>query len=178
MGEEGAGAVVEVAKDMGKTALKEAARAAVALSFDMDKKNFFIKIENNWLVGLLGVSALGLMAFYIHRKYPAQPTERIAAERALENPDVGAAVDAVRNSLERNEAGHIDPEVMRIENGSILVEIVCHTEQSFLLFLDEFEAGKIKQRLEKEFRIMGCEEELKVTITNLDDVHKNLTQIR
>lgn len=178
MVEESAGAAAEVAKDMGKTVLKEAARAAVDLSFNMVEKNFSMKIENSWLAGLFGVGVLGITAFYIHRKYPAQPTERIAAERALENPDARAVVAAARSALERNEAGHIDPEVMRIENGSILVEMVCHTEQSFLLFLDEFKAGKIKQRLEKEFRMIGCEEELNVTITNLDDVHKSLTETR
>ena len=51
-------------------------------------------------------------------------------------------------------------------------------EQSLLLFLDDFNTGKVKKRLEKEFRKLGCEEELKVTISNLDEVHKRLNQTR
>ena len=178
MANEGAEAVAQVTSEMGKTVLKEAARSAVDLSLKMGENFLSLKIENPWLAATAGAIALGLGAFYIHRKYPAQPAERNAAERALENPEVLPLVNATRNALERNEAGMIDPEVMRIENGSIQVALLCHTEQSLLLFLDEFEAGKVKERLEKEFRKLGCEEELKVTISNLDEVHKRLNQTR
>ena len=87
-------------------------------------------------------------------------------------------MDAARNALERNEAGVINPEVVQVQNGSIQVALLCHTEQSLLLFLDDFEAGKVKERLEKEFRKLGCEEEVKVTVNNLDEVHKNLNRTR
>lgn len=176
MADEGAEAVAQVTSEMGKTVLKEAARSAVDLSLKMGENFLSLKIENPWLAATAGAIALG--AFFIHRKYPAQPAERNVAEHALENPEVLALVNATRNALERNEAGAIDPEVMRIENGSIQVALLCHTEQSLLLFLDEFEAGKVKERLEKEFRKLGCEEELKVTISNLEEIHKRLNQTR
>ena len=180
MAEEGAGAVAQVTSEMGKTVLKEAARSALDLSI----KDFLsLKIENPWLAAMVvlvgGVSVTGSVVFYIHRKYPAQPAERNAAERASENPEVRRTLVApVRNALERNVDGVIDPEVMTIENGSIHVKLLCHTEQSLLLFLDDFNTGKVKKRLEKEFRKLGCEEELKVTISNLDEVHKRLNQTR
>ena len=176
MADEGAEAVAQVTSEMGKTVLKEAARSAVDLSLKMGENSLSLKIENPWLAATAGAIALG--AFFIHRKYPAQPAERNAAERALENPEVPAFVDATRNALEGNEAGVIDPEVMRIESGSIQVALVCHTEQSLLHFLRDFETGKVKERLEKEFRKLGCEEELEVTINNLDEVHKSLNQTR
>ena len=142
MAEEGAEAVADVTSEMGKTVLKEAARSALDLSLKLGENfNLSLKIENPWLAATVGAFALG--AFYIHRNCHAQPAERNAAERAaLENPEVRTLVDAIRNGLEINGAGVIDPEVMRIENGSIQVALVCHTEQSLLLFLDDFEAGK------------------------------------
>lgn len=178
MAEEGAGAVAQVTSEMGETVLKEATKAAVDLSFKMRDYLVSVKIENDLVAAGLGIGVLALGVFYIHRRYPAQPAERNAAERALENPGVLARVEALLNALERNEAGVIDPEVMRMENGSIHVTLLCHTEQSLLLFLDDFKAGKVKERLEKEFRKLGCEEELKVTISNLDEVHKRLNQTR
>ena len=177
MAEEGAEAVAEVTSETGKTVLKEAARSALDLSLKWRENfNLSLKIENPWLAAIVSAFALG--AFYIHRNCHAQPAERNAAERALENPEVRTLVDAIRNGLEINGAGVIDPEVMRIENGSIQVTLLCHTEQSLLLFLDDFETGKVKERLEKEFRKLGCEEELKVTISNLDEVYQRLNQTR
>ena len=178
MAEEGAEAVAQVTSEMGKIVLKDAARSAVDLSLKMGEHLLSLKIENHWLAAGFGIGVFGLGAFYIHRRYPAQPAERYTAERAVENPEVRALVDAARNALERNEAGVINPEVMQIENGSIQVALLCHTEQSLRLFLGDFEAGKVKERLEKEFRKLGCEEELKVTISNLDEVHKRLNQTR
>ena len=181
MAEEGAGAVAQVTSEMGKTVVKEATRSVLDLS--LTKNSLSLKIENPWLAALAvlvgGVSVTASVVFYIHRKHPAQPAERNAAERASENPEIRRAlVDPVRNALERNVDGVIDPEVMTIENGSIQVTLLCRTEQSLLLFLDDFEAGKVKERLEKEFRKLGCEEELKVTISNLDEVYQRLNQTR
>lgn len=178
MAEEGAKAVAQVTSEMGETVLKDAARSAVDLSLKMGEHLLSLKIENHWLAAGFGIGVFGLGAFYIHRRYPARPAERNTAERALENPEVRALVDATRNALERIEAGVINPEVMQIENGSIQVALVFHTEQSLLLFLDDFETGKVKERLEKEFRKLGCEEELKVTVNNWDEVHKNLNRTR
>ena len=136
----------------------EATKAVLDLSLKMGEYAASIKIDNVWLAAGLGAAAVGIGAFYIHRKYPAQR--------------------AIRNALEIEEAGMIDPEVRGIEEGSILVDLVFHTEQTFLSFLDDFEAKRIKLRLEEEFRKIGYEEELEVTITNLDGVYQKLNDIR
>ena len=121
------------------------------------------------LAGIASVTTLGL--FYIHRRYPVP-------RPAIENPDVLKLVTALRKVLERKEAGQTDPEVTRMEGGSILVELVCKTEQSFLRFMEDFEKGKIKDKIEEEFGRIGNKERLDVTITNLDDVQQNVNAIR
>lgn len=171
-------ALVGLPSEMGTSALRGTAKSALELSLKVGEYLISLKIENAWLAGVCGVGVIGLGAFYIHRRFPAPPAERRAAELAAENPIVSAIVAATRNGLERNEAGEINPEVMLIENGSILVELVCHTEESLLKFLDDFEAHRIKRRLEKKFRKLGCWEELQVTITNVDAVRQRLNQNR
>lgn len=179
MAEEVREALMELPREMGTSALRGTAKSALELSLKTGEYLVSLKIENSWVVGVCGVGVIGLVAFYIHRKFPKPPAaERRDAELAAENPTVSAIVDAIRNVLERNEAGENNPEVMLIENGSILVELVCHTEESLRTFLDDFEAQRIKKGLEKEFRKLGCEEELQVTITNLDAVNRSLNQNR
>lgn len=78
----------------------------------------------------------------------------------------------LKRALERVKDGTADPEVKNIAKGSILVELHCHTVQSFLLFLDDFEKKKVKCRLEEEFRKTGFEGELEVTIVNAEEVFK------
>ena len=92
----------------------EAARAALDLSASASTSAFSasisLKIDSPILAGVtvLGVGALSLGAFYLARRWPSE--------------------NAIRNSLEvRNEAGLADPEVRNIENGSITVELYCHT---------------------------------------------------
>ena len=179
MAEEAGEGLLGLPREMGTTALRGAARSALELSLRVGEYLVSLKIENAWLAGVCGVGVIGLGAFYIHRRFPAPPAaERRAAELAEENPIVIPIVDATRNGLERNEGGENNPEVMLIENGSIFVELVCHTEESLLKFLDDFEAQRIKRRLEKKFRKLGCREELQVTITNLDAVRQRLNQNR
>ena len=179
MAEEVKEALMEYPREIGTSALRGTAKSTLELSLKTGEYLVSLKIENSWVVGVCGVGVIGLAAFYIHRKYPKPlAAERRAAKLAAENPIVSAIVDAIRNVLERNEAGENNPEVMLIENGSILVELVCHTEESLQTFLDDFEELRIKQRLEKEFRKLGCEEELQVTITNLDESRRNLNENR
>ena len=178
MAAEGAGAVAQVTSGMGEIVLKPAAKKALDVTVDIAGYLVSLKIENEWLARVFTIGVLGCGIFYIHRRYPAQPAQKKAAEHASENPEKRPLVDAAINALERSEAGVIDPEVAQIEEGSIQVTLLCHTEQSLLLFLDDFETGKVKERLEKEFRKLGCEEELKVTISNLDEVYKRLNQTR
>lgn len=158
---------MELPREKGTSALSGTAKSALELSLKMEEYSISLKIENSWLAGVCGVGVVGLAAFYIHRKFPTPPAaERRAAELAEENTIVSAILDATRNVLQRNEAGEIYPEVMLTENGSVLVDLVCHTKESFLTFVDDFKAQKIKQSLEKEFRKIGCNEELEVTMTN------------
>ena len=61
--------------------------------------------------------------------------------------------------------------------GSILVELYCYTEESFRSFMEDFEARKVQERLNKEFENSGyIEEELEVTITNYKEAYKFLEQ--
>ena len=68
--------------------------------------------------------------------------------------------------------------VWNITRGSIVVELYCDTEQSFLAFMEAFETKKIKQRLEEEFQKVGFKEELELTITNDKEVYEKLDKIR
>ena len=87
--------------------------------------------------------------------------------------------NALRNALEfRNEAGVVDPEVRNIEEGSILVDLHCHKELSFLQFVEDFEAEKAKHRLEEELTKIGFQRKLRVTIRNADEVYKKVKVMR
>ena len=141
----------------------EAARAALDLSLSASTSafsvSFSLKIDSPILAGVLGVGALSLGAFYLAHRW--------------------ASENAIRNSLEvRNEAGLADPEVRNIENGSITVELYCHTEHSLLHFVEDFEAKKVKHRLEEEFTKIGFNKDLDVTIRNAKEVYKKVHEIR
>ena len=87
------------------------------------------------------------------------------------NPELVSG--AVRGALEGPglQVGNTVP-------GSIIVELQCNTRESFLLFLEDFETKKVKQRLEEEFFKIGFKEELEVAIMNDKEVHEKLGQIR
>jgi len=144
---------------MANEAATEACRAALDLTLQAPGGfKVEIKIDNNWLAGLVVVGGLTLGAYYLSHRLPTE--------------------NAIRNALERNEDGVVDPEVRAIETGSILVKLFCHTERSLLSFVDDFEAKRTKLRLEEEFRKIGYEEELNVTIENLGEVYQNEYEIR
>ena len=118
-----------------------------------------LRIEGPILAGIIGVGALSLGAFYL--------ANRLSSERAI------------REALEaRNEAGVVDPQVRNIEQGSILVDLHCHSEKSFLEFVEDFKNEKVRNRLEKEFTKLGFQENLHVTIRNIDEVNSKVTEIR
>lgn len=68
-------------------------------------------------------------------------------------------------------------EVMGITVSSLLVELCCHTKESFLAFMDAFEEKTIKQRLQEELLKIGFKE-LEVTIVNEREVYDTLNLIR
>ena len=138
-------------------AVGEASRGIIDLLFQTEGFSVGIKIDNVWLAAGVATGLLSLGAFYIHRKYPSQ--------------------NAIRNALEGNENGEVDPVVRAIE-GSILVGLFCRTEKSFLRFVNDFETKRTKVRLEEEFRNIGFFGELEVTITNIEEVYEKVDHIR
>lgn len=69
-------------------------------------------------------------------------------------------------------------QVGSVTPGSILVELHCYTEESFRSFMQDFEARKVQERLNKEFENSGyIGEELEVTMTNYKEAYKFLEQI-
>lgn len=68
-------------------------------------------------------SGVALGAFYLYNRWKTE--------------------NAIRNGLERrNEVGAPDPEVINIEEGSIIVKLCCHTQQSLLQFVKDFKEKK------------------------------------
>ena len=69
-------------------------------------------------------------------------------------------------------------QVGTVTPGSILVELHCYTEESFRSFMEDFEAKKVQERLNKEFESSGyIGDELEVTMTNYKEAYKFLEQI-
>ncbi|CAH3045206.1 unnamed protein product [Porites lobata] len=68
-------------------------------------------------------------------------------------------------------------EVGSVTPGSVLVELHCNSEKSFRSFMEDFEARKVQERLNKEFENSGyIGEELEMTITNYKEAEKFLEQ--
>ena len=137
-----------------------AARAAFDLSLSANTSGFSVslRIDNPILAGIAVTAAVTLGVFYLKNK------------QSVEN--------AVRNALEENSENGTDPEVRNIEEGSIIVELYCHTVRSLLKFVDDFETKKVKYRLEEEFTKIGLKGELPVIITNEEEVYKKVQEIR
>ena len=141
----------------------EATRAALEASAFVTREalSISVKIDSPIVAGvaLAAGAAVTLGAFYLlHR-------------RDTEN--------ATRNALEgRNEIGAADPEVANIEEGSIIVKLRFHTQQSFLQFVKDFKEKKVKRRLEEELKKIGFDKELEVTIVNTQEVFQREHEIR
>ena len=139
----------------------EAVRAALEFSVSASTTGFSVslKIDNTILAGIVSVGALSLGAYYLANRRPVE--------------------NAIRNGLEiRNEAGVVDPEVRNIEEGSILVELHCHSEHSFIQFVEDFEAKKVEHRLKEEFTKIGFSGRLHVIIRNAKEVYRNVQMVR
>ena len=148
-----------MAEEITKTAAEAGTKAVMDLSLAAGAFSFSLKIVNVWLAGAVSVGALSLGAFYLACKGPSE--------------------DAIRRALERRLFGVVEPKVTKIKDGhSILIELLCSTEASFLLFLEDFEAKTTKFRLEEEFKKIGFKADLDVTIRNAETVYKQAMQIR
>lgn len=85
--------------------------------------------------------------------------------------------EAFKNAVS-TAVGALGARVCKIWSGSIFVELCCDTKESLLSFVEAFEAKKVKQRLEEEFRKIGFAEKLEVTITDEKDVYEKVNKIR
>ena len=135
--------------------------AVVAVDFVLSTSTISIslRIESPVLAGIISVGTLALGAYYLANR---QSSER-----------------AIRNALEpRNEAGVVDPQVRNIEQGSVLVDLHCHSEKSFREFVTDFEAKKVRNRLEEEFTKIGFQGVLQVTIRNIDEVKRKVAKVK
>ena len=71
-----------------------------------------------------------------------------------------------------------DQEIRSIKTGSLHVLLHCFTDQRLLEVLEDFECGRMKERLEKEFLEIGIKlEEFKVEIDNIEEVKKRKEQM-
>ena len=158
MAEEGVKAVAE-AGAVGAAA----SRAAFDLAAAYKDFSISLTIESDWLAGaaVFGALGLGTLSIGVYYLTHRQPVEQ-----------------AIRNALERNEDGVVDPEVRNIANGSILVDLCCHTKWSFLSFVDDFKRNRIKLKLQEEFKKIGYTQKLEVTINNLEEVKMNVQKLR
>lgn len=81
---------------------------------------------------------------------------------------------AVRSALETTaglQVGTVTP-------GSILVELLCSTDKSFISFMEDFETKEVARRLNIEFKNAGYNGELEVTIINQKEAYKHLEKTR
>ena len=51
--------------------------------------------------------------------------------------------------------GRIDPQLLDIFKGSLRVILRRYSRQSFLQFLDDYETGRVKERLNEEYSKIG-----------------------
>ena len=71
-----------------------------------------------------------------------------------------------------------DQEDPEIRPGCLHVQLRCLTDERFLEVLEDYESGKIKQRLQKELSQVGFEVEgLTIEIENMEEVNKTKADI-
>ena len=85
----------------------------------------------------------------------------------------------IDGAVSRGLGGERDDQKIRdIKPGSLHVLLHCFTNQRLLEVLDDFESGRMKERLEKEFSKIGIEVEgLKIEIDNIQEVKKRKEQM-
>ena len=72
-----------------------------------------------------------------------------------------------------------DQDVPDIKPGSLHVLLCCFTDERFLEVLADYESGRIKERLQKEFSEVGIEVEgMTVEIENMEEVEKTRAAIK
>ena len=88
----------------------------------------------------------------------------------LEQPYLDVFLCAVKRTFGDDRD---DQEFKKLEKERLLVPLNCFTDKRFLEILDDFESGKLKKRLLKEFLIIGLKmEEMEMMIMNMEEVKK------
>ena len=137
--------------------------AKAALAFSMDTPGFSFNIEiNSIAVGVgvgVGVGAVSLAAIYFSR---------------------GRIRRGIRDAIVRAFGGDGDDRVVGdINRGSLLVDLHCHTPESFLQFLEDYESGKVRKDLKDELLKIDIEmEELSIKIKNEKEVEEHKKKLR
>lgn len=86
---------------------------------------------------------------------------------------------AIKRSLEiRDKNGILEAEAKNMKISSITVELHCYTKQSVLQFVKDLKENEVKHRLEEEFKKIGFDEELEVTLVNAEEVFQREEELR
>ena len=86
---------------------------------------------------------------------------------------------AIKESLNRkDENGKLVAEAKNMKINSITVELHCYTKQSVLQFVKDFKENEVKRRLEEEFKKIGFDAELEVTLVNAEEVFQREEELR
>ena len=153
MAESLAGAVKEAAEGIGKLA---------------------VDVGGNILFTISSISDRTVTKFCITAgvSYTVVKLSAIYAEYKLEAKKIDAAIS-------RGLGGERDDQAIRdIRTGCLHVILHCFTDQRLLEVLEDFESGRMKERLEKEFSKIGIEVGgLKVEIDNIEEIMKRKEQM-
>ena len=88
---------------------------------------------------------------------------------------------AVQQAFKRSFGGddRDDQGFKKFKKGSVLVPLNCFTDKRFLEVLEDFESGRLKERLLKEFLLEKVKlEGLKIEIINMEEVNKTKEAIK
>ena len=67
----------------------------------------------------------------------------------------------------------MDQEIRDIERGSLRILLHCLTDERYLEVLEDFESGRMRDRLQKEFLEIGIEVKgMKIEIINIEEVNE------
>ena len=181
--------MAEEARDVAAEAARAAARPVLDFNISHGDSSCSVKIDNLPLatevvrgIGFVAAVGVGTIVWLKIDSIPLTEVARgvgIGAGVALAYfwmKNRGNTEEAIRNALEeRPVAGaHApDPQVEEIRRGSLLVKLRCHTSQSFLQFISDYESQKVKRRLEEELSKVRFTEELSVTIENAEEIEEH-----
>ncbi len=66
-----------------------------------------------------------------------------------------------------------DQEIPDVHEGSLLILLHCLTDERYLEVLEDFESGRMRDRLQKEFLEIGIEVKgMKIEIINIEEVNE------